>query len=73
MFDSEMFEWTQRPCSPEILPSPVKATVKGTLQYDTALQGDSVFKCVEINLKLKSICRSLVEVILILLKGIYLK
>lgn len=28
MFDSEMFEWTQRPCSPEILPSPVKAKVK---------------------------------------------
>ncbi|KAG7542072.1 Zinc finger RING-type [Arabidopsis thaliana x Arabidopsis arenosa] len=27
MFDSEMFEWTQRPCSPEILPSPVKAKV----------------------------------------------
>ncbi|KAF3534555.1 hypothetical protein DY000_02037613 [Brassica cretica] len=25
MFDSEMFEWTQSPCSPEILPSPVKA------------------------------------------------
>ncbi|CAH2078405.1 unnamed protein product [Thlaspi arvense] len=27
MFDSEMFEWTQRPSSPEILPSPVKANV----------------------------------------------
>ncbi|CAA7054605.1 unnamed protein product [Microthlaspi erraticum] len=25
MFDSEMFEWTQRPCSPEILPSPQKS------------------------------------------------
>lgn len=36
MFDSEMFEWTQRPCSPEILPSPVKAKVKAALQSDTA-------------------------------------
>ncbi|XP_031279183.1 protein BREAST CANCER SUSCEPTIBILITY 1 homolog [Pistacia vera] len=26
-FDSEMFEWTQRPCSPELLPSPVKTQV----------------------------------------------
>ncbi|KAJ4824240.1 hypothetical protein Tsubulata_018061 [Turnera subulata] len=24
LFDSELFEWTQRPCSPEIFPSPVK-------------------------------------------------
>nr|VDD49061.1 unnamed protein product [Brassica oleracea] len=29
MFDSEMFEWTQRPSSPEILPSPVKAKALG--------------------------------------------
>ncbi|CAN7109352.1 unnamed protein product [Brassica rapa subsp. narinosa] len=29
MFDSEMFEWTQRPSSPEILPSPVKAKAVG--------------------------------------------
>lgn len=36
MFDSEMFEWTQRPCSPEILPSPVKFKVKVSLQSDTA-------------------------------------
>ncbi|GLT97125.1 hypothetical protein SLE2022_147070 [Rubroshorea leprosula] len=27
LFDSEMFEWTQRPCSPELLPSPVKIQV----------------------------------------------
>ena len=35
MFDSEMFEWTQRPCSPEILPSPVKAKVTELLYSDT--------------------------------------
>jgi BRCA1-associated RING domain protein 1 len=34
MFDSEMFEWTQRPCSPEILPSPVKAKVLGRDEID---------------------------------------
>lgn len=26
-FDSEMFEWTQRPCSPELLSSPLKLQV----------------------------------------------
>ena len=36
MFDSEMFEWTQRPSSPEILPSPVKAKVKTIMYSDTA-------------------------------------
>ncbi|CAN7132517.1 unnamed protein product [Brassica rapa subsp. narinosa] len=34
MFDSEMFEWTQRPCSPEILPSPVKAKPLGKGEID---------------------------------------
>ncbi|KAJ4880895.1 Protein BREAST CANCER SUSCEPTIBILITY 1-like protein [Raphanus sativus] len=34
MFDSEMFEWTQRPCSPEILPSPVKAKTQGRGEID---------------------------------------
>ncbi|CAN6826064.1 hypothetical protein HID58_056874 [Brassica napus] len=34
MFDSEMFEWTQRPCSPEILPSPVKAKDLGRGEID---------------------------------------
>ncbi|EOA19191.1 hypothetical protein CARUB_v10007870mg [Capsella rubella] len=34
MFDSEMFEWTQRPCSPEILPSPVKAKVPDRSEID---------------------------------------
>lgn len=36
MFDSEMFEWTQRPCSPEILPSPAKAKVKELIYSDMA-------------------------------------
>ncbi|KAJ0239392.1 Protein BREAST CANCER SUSCEPTIBILITY 1 [Hirschfeldia incana] len=34
MFDSEMFEWTQRPSSPEILPSPVKAKALGRDESD---------------------------------------
>ncbi|KFK28705.1 hypothetical protein AALP_AA7G035900 [Arabis alpina] len=34
MFDSEVFEWTQRPCSPEILPSPAKAKVLGRGEID---------------------------------------
>ncbi|GMI70669.1 hypothetical protein HRI_000736200 [Hibiscus trionum] len=37
LFDSEMFEWTQRPCSPELLPSPVKLQVEDT--EELALQG----------------------------------
>ncbi|KAK8522423.1 hypothetical protein V6N12_056131 [Hibiscus sabdariffa] len=37
LFDSEMFEWTQRPCSPELLPSPVKMQVEDT--EEPALQG----------------------------------
>ncbi|KAK9706992.1 hypothetical protein RND81_07G166000 [Saponaria officinalis] len=28
LFDSEMFEWTQRPCSPELCPSPLKMQVE---------------------------------------------
>lgn len=27
LFDSEMFEWTQRPCSPELFSSPSKMQV----------------------------------------------
>lgn len=27
LFDSEMFEWTQRPCSPELCSSPFKTQV----------------------------------------------
>lgn len=50
MFDSEMFEWTQRPCSPEILPSPVKANVKASSSMCVYFF-DSVTKWVEINLK----------------------
>ncbi|KAL5773950.1 hypothetical protein ACOSP7_011507 [Xanthoceras sorbifolium] len=34
LFDSEMFEWTQRPCSPELLPSPVKMQVAGTNEIE---------------------------------------
>ncbi|KAG2244583.1 hypothetical protein Bca4012_023493 [Brassica carinata] len=34
MFDSEMFEWTQRPCSSEILPSPVKIKALGRGEID---------------------------------------
>ncbi|KAE8688021.1 hypothetical protein F3Y22_tig00111005pilonHSYRG00168 [Hibiscus syriacus] len=30
LFDSEMFEWTQRPCSPELLPTPIKMQVEDT-------------------------------------------
>ncbi|XP_048141046.1 protein BREAST CANCER SUSCEPTIBILITY 1 homolog [Rhodamnia argentea] len=29
-YDSEMFEWTQRPCSPELCSSPIKVQVTGT-------------------------------------------
>lgn len=37
-FDSEMFEWTQRPCSPELLPSPVKMQVVNTNGIGEAYQ-----------------------------------
>ncbi|KAK8625447.1 hypothetical protein V6N13_090319 [Hibiscus sabdariffa] len=40
LFDSEMFEWTQRPCSPELLPSPVKLQVEDTEEPE--LQGANV-------------------------------
>ncbi|KAJ7969044.1 protein BREAST CANCER SUSCEPTIBILITY 1-like [Quillaja saponaria] len=33
-FDSEMFEWTQRPCSPELCSSPFKLQVSGTDEND---------------------------------------
>ncbi|KAI3709979.1 hypothetical protein L2E82_39751 [Cichorium intybus] len=33
-FDSEMFEWTQRPCSPELCASPVKKQDKESNGYD---------------------------------------
>ncbi|KAE8663547.1 Protein BREAST CANCER SUSCEPTIBILITY 1-like protein [Hibiscus syriacus] len=39
LFDSDMFEWTQRPCSSE-LPSPVKMQVKDT--EEPALQGANI-------------------------------
>ncbi|CAH8345968.1 unnamed protein product [Eruca vesicaria subsp. sativa] len=41
MFDSEMFEWTQRPCSPEILPSPVKAKAIGRDEIDLTRKNPS--------------------------------
>ncbi|KAL2341101.1 hypothetical protein Fmac_009041 [Flemingia macrophylla] len=34
LFDSEMFEWTQRPCSPELFSSPSKMQVKDTYEDD---------------------------------------
>ncbi|KAE8726055.1 Breast cancer susceptibility1, putative isoform 2 [Hibiscus syriacus] len=34
--DSETFEWTQRPCSPELLPTPIKMQVEDT--EESALQ-----------------------------------
>ncbi|XVE48495.1 hypothetical protein DITRI_Ditri01bG0006300 [Diplodiscus trichospermus] len=37
LFDSEMFEWTQRACSPELLPSPVKKQLAD--DDEPALQG----------------------------------
>ncbi|MBA0759738.1 hypothetical protein Gotri_022575 [Gossypium trilobum] len=39
LFDSEMFEWTQGACSPELLPSPDKMQVADT--YEPASQGAS--------------------------------
>uniref|UniRef100_A0A6N2M6Z3 RING-type domain-containing protein n=1 Tax=Salix viminalis TaxID=40686 RepID=A0A6N2M6Z3_SALVM len=33
-FDSEMFEWTQRACSPEIFPSPAKMQAEKTAEMD---------------------------------------
>ncbi|CAH8389506.1 unnamed protein product [Eruca vesicaria subsp. sativa] len=38
IFDSEMFEWTQRASSPEILPSPVKAKALGRGEVDLPLR-----------------------------------
>ncbi|XLT38271.1 hypothetical protein HN873_069563 [Arachis hypogaea] len=32
LFDSELFEWTQRPCSPELFSSPVKLQVRRELE-----------------------------------------
>ncbi|KAK7332153.1 hypothetical protein VNO80_28901 [Phaseolus coccineus] len=34
LFDSEMFEWTQRPCSPELFSSPSKMQVMDTYEDD---------------------------------------
>ncbi|XP_029130849.1 protein BREAST CANCER SUSCEPTIBILITY 1 homolog isoform X2 [Cajanus cajan] len=34
LFDSDMFEWTQRPCSPELFSSPSKMQVKDTYEDD---------------------------------------
>ncbi|EXB51997.1 Protein BREAST CANCER SUSCEPTIBILITY 1-like protein [Morus notabilis] len=36
MFDSEMFEWTQRACSPELCSSPFKMQVSDTDEFDVA-------------------------------------
>ncbi|KAM7500529.1 hypothetical protein LguiA_024943 [Lonicera macranthoides] len=38
MFDSEMFEWTQIPCSPELCSSPTKSQIKETVEYDRILE-----------------------------------
>lgn len=32
-FESEIFEWTQRACSPELLPSPAKTQVLMPISY----------------------------------------
>ncbi|KAM6551970.1 hypothetical protein CsatB_001778 [Cannabis sativa] len=40
MFDSEMFEWTQRACSPELCTSPFKTQVADT--DELALQGEGL-------------------------------
>ncbi|XP_022762205.1 LOW QUALITY PROTEIN: protein BREAST CANCER SUSCEPTIBILITY 1 homolog [Durio zibethinus] len=42
LFDSEMFEWTQRACSPELLSSPVKMQLEDT--DEPALQGSNTVK-----------------------------
>lgn len=34
LFDSEMFEWTQRPCSPELCSSPFRVQVEDTGEVD---------------------------------------
>lgn len=39
LFDSEMFDWTQRPCSPELFASPSKDSkmqVSCHLKYDVS-------------------------------------
>ncbi|XP_076937095.1 protein BREAST CANCER SUSCEPTIBILITY 1 homolog [Bidens hawaiensis] len=38
MFDSEMFEWTQRPCSPELCASPIKLQEKESDVCDRVLE-----------------------------------
>ncbi|GMH01450.1 hypothetical protein Nepgr_003289 [Nepenthes gracilis] len=37
-FDSEMFEWTQRACSPDLFSSPVKTQVNATSEFDGMLE-----------------------------------
>ncbi|VFQ81530.1 unnamed protein product [Cuscuta campestris] len=37
-FDSEMFEWTQRPCSPELLSSPLKLQVEDSFECEGVVQ-----------------------------------
>ncbi|XP_027338663.1 protein BREAST CANCER SUSCEPTIBILITY 1 homolog [Abrus precatorius] len=39
LFDSEMFEWTQRPCSPELFSSPSKIQVMDTAEIDDNREG----------------------------------
>ncbi|KAI5447564.1 protein BREAST CANCER SUSCEPTIBILITY 1 homolog [Lathyrus oleraceus] len=34
LFDSEMFEWTQKPCSPELFSSPTKKQVEDAVEID---------------------------------------
>ncbi|XP_045804839.1 protein BREAST CANCER SUSCEPTIBILITY 1 homolog [Trifolium pratense] len=38
LFDSEMFEWTQKPCSPELFSSPIKMQVEDTFENDENIE-----------------------------------
>ncbi|GAU35897.1 hypothetical protein TSUD_383890 [Trifolium subterraneum] len=38
LFDSEMFEWTQKPCSPELFSSPTKMQVEDTFENDENIE-----------------------------------
>ncbi|CAN6913480.1 unnamed protein product [Brassica oleracea] len=63
MFDSEMFEWTQRPSSPEILPSPVKAKALGKDATQMNLpKGASSNKKRKAGTARKTVAKRLVEV-----------
>ncbi|KAJ8538456.1 hypothetical protein K7X08_027677 [Anisodus acutangulus] len=43
LFDSEMFEWTQRACSPELCSSPFKAKTKDTIECAGAQEKAEVY------------------------------